>query len=185
MCLSLNILEDQDMHVWTTLQMIENGWYSNFFFGCRLFEFYAKCGNKQTWQANYPLFLDQKHIFGWGNITLLWLFSAFILKVKWIVWFYYVHMRKNVLERNMGWILVFHWIFFFIFLFVFSWSFSIVFSSYCIFILYLFNVVIFFEYSKLAILNSDVVFRFDFLPHINVWNRTFLLPWRCWMCVLV
>ncbi len=38
----------------------------------------------------------------------------------------------------------------------------------CIFILYLFNVVIFKKYSKFIILNYDLLFKFDFSPHTNV-----------------
>jgi hypothetical protein len=36
------------------------------------------------------------------------------------------------------------------------------------FILYLFNVVDVFEYSKIVVLNYDVFFKFDFSPHTNV-----------------
>jgi len=63
-CVSLNALEDEDMYVRTTFQTIENGWDSNFFVTCSLFDFYAKCGCKKTWQNDYPLFLVQKFIFG-------------------------------------------------------------------------------------------------------------------------
>jgi hypothetical protein len=58
---------------------------------------------------------------------------------------------------------------FFIFLDAFLNLFHLFFSSYHLFILHLLNVVNFFEYSKFVIFNS------------NVWNSTFLLPWRCWM----
>jgi len=63
-CANLNAFEDQNMYVWTTLQTIENGWDSNFFVRCSLFDFYAKCGYKKLWQNDYPLFLVQKIIFG-------------------------------------------------------------------------------------------------------------------------
>jgi hypothetical protein len=49
----------------------------------------------------YPLSLDQKRIFGWGNTKLLSLFLVLILKVKWIVWFHYVYMKKNASQIYM------------------------------------------------------------------------------------
>ncbi len=56
--------EDQNMHVSTTFQTIENVWDLDFFVGCNLFDFYAKCGSKKMWQNDYPLFFVQKIIFG-------------------------------------------------------------------------------------------------------------------------
>ncbi len=138
---NLNAFEDQDMYVWTTLQTIENGWDSNFFLGCSLFDLYAKCGSKQRWQIDYPLYLDQKHIFGWGNTTLLWLFSILILKVSCLVPLC-VHKRKcawKKYELNFDISLNFSKN---IFVGVF-WKFYTIFSSYCLFILYIFNVLIF------------------------------------------
>jgi hypothetical protein len=52
------------MHVSTTFQTIENVWDLDFFVGCNLFDFYAKCGSKKMWQNDYPLFFVQKIIFG-------------------------------------------------------------------------------------------------------------------------
>jgi hypothetical protein len=45
----VNAREDQNMCVWTIFQTIENGWDSNFFVKCSLFDFYAKCGYKKPW----------------------------------------------------------------------------------------------------------------------------------------
>ncbi len=95
---NLNALENQDMYVWTILQTIESGWDSHFFVGYSLFEFYAKCGSKQTWQIDYPLSLDQKRIFGWRNTTLLWLFSTLLLKVSYLV-LLCVHERECIWKK--------------------------------------------------------------------------------------
>ncbi len=78
---NLNALEDQNKYVWTTFQTIENGWDSNFFVGCNLFEFYAKCGSKKMWQNDYPFFWF-KNLSLDKETTLLSLFLALILKVK-------------------------------------------------------------------------------------------------------
>ncbi len=80
------------------------------------------------------------------------------------------------------------WCFIVVFKIYFCWCFlevfPTIFSSCCLFILYIFNVLIFFEYSKLIILDCYVVFKCNFSPHTNVWNPTFLLPsWKCWMHV--
>ncbi len=100
-CVNLDAFEDQNMYVWTTFQTIENGWDSDFFVGCNLFNFYAKCNSKKMWQNDYPLFFVLKIIFGWRNLTLLSLFLVLILKVKWFFLFHYVYMRKNVIEGDM------------------------------------------------------------------------------------
>jgi len=100
-CVSLDAHEDQNRYVWTTFQTIENVWDSDFFVGCNLFDFYAKCGNKKMWQNDYPLFFVQKLIFGWRNMTLLSLFSVQILKLKCTFLFHCVYMKKNVIEKDM------------------------------------------------------------------------------------
>jgi hypothetical protein len=79
--------------------------------------------------------------------------------------------------------LVFHWSCFFIFLLMFYWSFCIYFLKLLPFHIIPFQCCHFFQYSKLVVLNFDVVFRFDFSAHSNVWNLTFLLSQRCWMHV--
>ncbi len=93
-CVNLDAFEHQGRYVWTTLQTIESEWDSYFFVGYNFFDLCSKCGNKQTWQNDYPLFLLQKLIFEWRNITLLSLFSALILKVKWTLVPLCVHERK-------------------------------------------------------------------------------------------
>lgn len=82
---SFDALEDQNTYVWTTFETIENGWDSDFLVGCSLFELYAKCGSKKQRQNGYPFLLVQSYIFGWGNTTLLSLFSILILKVKCVI----------------------------------------------------------------------------------------------------
>jgi hypothetical protein len=58
-CVNLNAFEDQNRYVWITLQIIENGSDLDFFIGCNLFKFYAKCSTKKTWQNDYSLFMVQ------------------------------------------------------------------------------------------------------------------------------
>jgi hypothetical protein len=63
-CVSLDAFDDQNMYFLTPFQTIEHGWDLDFFVGCNLFEFYAKCGCKKLWQNDYSLFFVQIHIFG-------------------------------------------------------------------------------------------------------------------------
>jgi hypothetical protein len=65
---------------------------------------------------------------------------------------------------------------FFILLLLFSWSFPTYFFKLFPFHIVPFQCWIFFENWKFVVLNSSLVFRFDFSPHTDVWNPIFLLP---------
>jgi hypothetical protein len=150
-CANLDAFENQAKYVWTTLQTIESGCDSYFFIGYSFFDLYVKCGSKEIWQIDYPLLLVHKNIFGWRNTTLLSLFSALIW--SWNELFNSImctSWKRNCAWKKYEfnfcvWLKLFYNILGGVFLKAF---FPFCFSSYCIFILYLFNAVIFFWILK-------------------------------------